>query len=256
LLRTPLDDPSGWADAAAPGIDAVIAMAPHAIAMAPRAIANGGAARAEIVEGIDRLVAAGARPLGHVSLAFATRPLAAILDEISHWAVLPVIGVFFDHAPAGPYHLGPVVRAVRTARRYGLDPVVLNPGVPVDPTYRGIEATICTFEGTWTEYTAWSADEEFAPGDGHLVFDVPRAQWQAARALSASRRAGLVRVTDGPAPDVPVPASTFTSVPRQAAPNPAWARRRPAITDRKVQRTNAVRQRLPRAVETTRSGRQ
>lgn len=210
LLGTPRDDPDGWADAAAPDIDAVLAMASPIIV-------NSGTTRAEIVEGLERLVATGARPLGHVSLAFATRPLPAILDEIRHWATLPVIGMFLDHAPAGPYHLGPVVRAVRTARRLGLDPVVLNPGVPVDPAYRGIEATICTFEGSWAEYVERSAHHEFTPGDGHLVFNVPRTHWQTARALIASRRAGLLRVTDGP----------------------AWARRR-TVTYRDVQRTNAI----------------
>ncbi len=99
-------------------------------------------------------------------------------------------------------------RAVRAARRAGLNVVVLNPGVPVDPVYRRLDATICTFEGTWAEYLAGHGRPGGAggladgcrPGDGHLVYAVPTADLAAARALLAARRAGLVLVTDRPAP--------------------------------------------------------
>jgi hypothetical protein len=195
LLDTPLDDPWSWAEAAVSGIEVIIRTAPPAVA-------DRSAARAALAAGIDRLVAAGAQPLGHISLAFATRPLVDVLDEITRWALLPVVGLFLDHAPAGPYHLGPTVWAVRAARRFGLGTIVVNPGVPVDPTYRRLEATICTFEGSWSEYVTWSAHEQSAIGDGHLVFGVPRDEWRAARALIVSRGAGLLLVTDRPAPDV------------------------------------------------------
>ena len=140
-------------------------------------------------------MSAGVHPLGHVSLGYATRPLGDVLAEITHWAALPVRGVFLDHAPAGPYQVGPVVHAVRAARRSGLATVVLNPGIPVDPSYRRLEATICTFEGSWSAYLAWSGEGAVA-GDGHLVFDVPRHEWEAARALIAARHAGLFLITD------------------------------------------------------------
>ena len=53
---------------------------------------------------------------------------------IKRWADTPALGVFFDHAPSGPYQIGPVAHAVRTARRLIGEMIVLNPGTDVDPT--------------------------------------------------------------------------------------------------------------------------
>jgi hypothetical protein len=130
-----------------------------------------------------------------VSLGYATRPLDDVIGELDRWAALPVVGVFLDHAPAGRHQIGPVVHAVRAARRCGLHRLVLNSGLPVDPTYRRLDATICTFEGSWNEYRAWSGDGS-QPGDGHLVFGVPPAERDIARALVVARRAGLLLVAE------------------------------------------------------------
>jgi hypothetical protein len=155
----------------------------------------------EFAAEIERLIGAGVQPLGYVSLAYATRPLPEILDDITRWALLPVLGVFLDHAPAGPYQIGPVVQAVRASRRCGLASIVLNPGGPVDPLYRRLGVTICTFEGSWERYAGGplGADEAEA-GDGHLVFGVPPHEWDTARTLSRTRHAGLALITDRPAP--------------------------------------------------------
>jgi hypothetical protein len=152
-----------------------------------------------LAEGIARLTGAGVQPLGHVTLGYATRPLVDVLGDIARWAVLPVVGIFLDNAPAGPFQVGPVVHSVRAARRAGLTTVVVNPGVPVDPIYRRLEATICTFEGSWGEYVEWTA-EGTEPGDGHIVYGVPPYEWGVAWALIGARRAGLVLVTDRTTP--------------------------------------------------------
>jgi hypothetical protein len=144
--------------------------------------------------GLERMRAGGASPLAHVSLGYATRPVADVVSEIAHWACYPFAGVFFDHAPSGPYQVGPVVAAVRAAARHGLGWRVLNAGVPVDPAYRLLDATVCTFEGSWSDYLLWPA-EECRPGDGHLVFDVPANQLAGARGLIEARGAGLALVT-------------------------------------------------------------
>jgi hypothetical protein len=195
LSAHPQEHPESWAEAAArgPGTIAVVNI-DNAPVGAPSAGPNG-----DIAGAIRSLAAAGVRPVGHVSLGYATRPIVDILGEIAKWSMLPVAGLFFDHAPAGPYQIGPVVASVRAARRAGLGLVVLNPGVPVDSVYRRLEATICTFEGSWAEYRDWSAAET-APGDGHLVFGVPRGEWGAARALIIARGAGLMLVTDRTTP--------------------------------------------------------
>lgn len=177
LLDTPDRDPASWADAEARGRGA--------LAVVP-ASADPAA--------VGRLAAAGASPLGRVSLGYATRPLPEVFAEIQRWAALPVQGIFFDHAPAGPYQVGPVVQAARVARRAGLTTIVLNAGVAVDPIYRGLGAVICTFEDTWIEYLK-RAGERFTPGDGHLVLDVPAEELPFARAMVLARGANLFLVT-------------------------------------------------------------
>lgn len=187
----PDENPAGWDEAArlGPGGLAVINLPPRLVA------GRDTAAWAAMVQAIDRLVDHGIEALGHVSLGYATRPLVDLVGELTHWAVLPITGIFLDHAPAGPYQIGPVAFAGRVARRAGLRTIVLNPGVPVDPLYRRLDATLCTFEGSWPEYQEWSG-EDGRPGDGHLVYGAPPTDWDAVRDLMAARGAGLGLITD------------------------------------------------------------
>jgi hypothetical protein len=180
----PALDPLAWADAVAPGSDVVPILN----------LALPVERQAQLRRGLERLVMAGASPLAHVSLGYATRPVTDVIAEIMAWARYPVTGVFFDHAPSGPYQVGPVVAAVRAAQRLGLTMLVLNAGVPVDPVYRRLDVTVCTFEGSWTEYVTWH-DEGAVDGDGHIVFDVPVGDFPAARGLIRARRAGLALVS-------------------------------------------------------------
>jgi hypothetical protein len=203
LSAHPYDDPASWTAAVeqGPGALAVINL-PARLFAAYDGIADPDAAPwAAVVEGIDRLVMHGVECVGHVSLGYATRPLVDLIGEITRWAVMPVTGIFLDHAPAGPYQIGPVALATRVARRAGLGTLVLNPGVPVDPLYRRIDATVCTFEGSWSEYQEWSG-EGAEPGDGHIVYGVPPALQDAARDLAAMRGAGLSLVTNRTGPYV------------------------------------------------------
>lgn len=179
-LPDPLEDPAAWSRAAALGQAAVVIVARPA---------NG------LRNGLERLLSCGVTPIGLVRLDYATRPPAALVRDVAGWADLPVRGIFFDRAPASPYLVGPVVRAVRAAREAGLGTVVLNPGVPVDSIYRRLDATICTFEGPWQEYLTRPSDS-FVSGDGHLVFDVPTGELPGARALVVARHAGLALATD------------------------------------------------------------
>ncbi|MGE5829392.1 MAG: spherulation-specific family 4 protein [Micromonosporaceae bacterium] len=148
-----------------------------------------------VAAAIQALVTAGVPTLGQVSLGYATRPMVEVIGALTRWSVLPVTGVFLDHAPAGPCQIEPVAQAARVARRAGLPTVVVNPGVPVDPLYRRLGVALCTFEGSWTEYRAWT-DEGAQAGDGHLVYGVPRADADAAWRLAASRGAGLGLVAE------------------------------------------------------------
>lgn len=133
--------------------------------------------------------------LGQVDLDHAGRSLADVLADIDRWAEHPVAGIFFDRAPGNPFSVGAVALALRVARRRGLHRLVLNPGAPTHPLYRDLGVAICTFEGPWLHYQRWSP-EGTAPGDGHLVHDVPTAQLPLARHLLAWRGAGFGVATD------------------------------------------------------------
>jgi Spherulation-specific family 4 len=134
---------------------------------------------------------------GLIDLHHGDRPVADVLDEVELWASRLIEGIFLDQAPADLAGLGAVTLAVRLARRLGFQQVVLNPGRPVDPRYRDLDAEICTFEGDWTRYQRWSG-EGSQPGDGHLVYGVPPAQQPAAHRLMRLRQAGLAFVTASP----------------------------------------------------------
>jgi spherulation-specific family 4 protein len=178
---------------------------------------------------LKTLADAGVTLLGHIDLAFATRYLREVLAEVAAWSRYPIQGIFFDRAPTTPYAIGPVAAAMGAARRAGLETLVLNPGVPTDSLYRVLQATICTFEGSWSRYRDWSG-EGVEPGDGHLVHEVPVAQTQEAAALMRERGAGLGLITDRSGDDwyAAIPAWCATA-PRLAR---GWARtgRRKAAT--------------------------
>jgi hypothetical protein len=148
---------------------------------------------------LSQLAAAGVAALGHVNLRFATRSVTDLAAAVAEWARCPVVGIFLDQAPTSPYSIGPVALTVRAARRAGL-PVVLHPAAPPDPLYRQLDASICTFEGSWEQYRAWSGDGG-RPGDGHLVHSVPPAALPDARSLLRQRRAGFGLVTDRTPPE-------------------------------------------------------
>jgi hypothetical protein len=203
--QRPSDDPDAWDQARSHGPGGVAVIGPivgadpvgREVGADPvgREVGAGAANLTELASALTQLAGDGVPALGHVSLGYAIRPPAEVDAEIAGWSALPVSGVFLDHAPAGPFQLGPVAHAVRAARRAGLRTVVLNPGVAVDPVYRRVEATICTFDGSWLEYVALPAGR-CQPGDGHLVCGVP--DLVAARELAAARRAGLLLATRQP----------------------------------------------------------
>ncbi len=206
LAASPDDDPNAWAEATAGG------GAPGLAIINPPVETGSGSAVpwASMASDIEQLAAGGVEPLGHVSIGYGTRPLVDLLGEITRWAVYAVVGIFLDQAPGGPFQVGPVALAARMVRRAGLARLILNPGVPVDPMYRALDVTICTFEGPWSEYREWSGEDTMA-GDGHLVYGVPQAEWADARALIATRGAGLGLVTDRTGFH-----STAVSIPRPA----------------------------------------
>jgi hypothetical protein len=186
LFAHPQEDPTAWraAAAAAEGLTVVV--------RDPDGDPVVAAAMAE-------LSGAGAVTLGYVTLSFATRRAAELLDEVRGWAGRPADGVFLDQVPTSPFSIGPVAIAARAARRAGLR-VVLNPGAATDRVYRELRMPMCSFEGPWWEYQRWRGIGS-SPGDGHLVHSVPRDSHAAAWALLRERQAGFGLVTDRTAPN-------------------------------------------------------
>jgi hypothetical protein len=153
------------------------------------------ARRAGLSRSIRELTGAGVSVLGYASLGFGARPPAGLSPRFAALAALGATGIFIDHVPAGPFHLGAVRLAYRLARCAGLGDVVLNPGRPVDPLCRRLEATICTFHGSWEEYRRWDCTGA-DPGDGHLVYGVPPESRREAHDLMRTRGAGLALICD------------------------------------------------------------
>ena len=133
--------------------------------------------------------------LGRIDLDWGGRSLADVLTDVDAWRADSVAGLFLDRAPASSAGVGAVALTIRLAARRGLHRVVLNPGVPTHPLYRDLGARICTFEGSWAAYQGWSG-VGMLPGDGHLVYGVPRALLTAARRLMGRRGAGFGLATD------------------------------------------------------------
>jgi len=132
-------------------------------------------------------VAAGV-PLGYIDLGFGSRPVEVVRAELADWSAQAVGGIFFDQVPTSPFSIGPVAMAVRAARRLGFDTVLINPGRPTDSLYRGLGATVCTFEGDWIDYQEGTPDG-VRPGDGHVVHGVPAERTDACLDLMRGRGA-------------------------------------------------------------------
>lgn len=211
LYVHPSDDPGAWHRLieAAAGTYAVVlnpASGPGAVPD-PAFAAAAGALRT-----------AGARLLGYVDTDYGTRDPAEVeADVVRHREWYGTDGCFLDQVPALPDELPAVRRLVRSVRRLGAAPVVLNPGVHPAPGYARLADLLVTFEGHWSAYVSafsrpeWTArhpPERFC----HLVYGVPEALVPLAVRTAADRGAGVAGPVTG------------------ELPNP-WAKLTPALTE-------------------------
>ena len=203
----PLDQPTapdgrlaGWEVAAALGPGAIVVA--HLAATDPASNPAGGqVAGPGVNPGLRELTGAGVSVLAYATLGFGARPATGLMPRFAAWARLGATGVFLDHVPAGPFHLGAVRLAQRLARAAGLTEVVFNPGRPVDPMCRELVGTFCTFHGSWRDYLAWDCAGGEA-GDGHLVYGVPPESRKEAHDLARTRGAGLALISEREWPPV------------------------------------------------------
>ncbi|MFL4908459.1 spherulation-specific family 4 protein [Streptomyces sp. MMS24-I2-30] len=163
---------------------------------------------------------AGARLLGYVDTDYGTRDPAEVTDDVVRYREwYGTDGCFLDQVTAAPDELPACRRLVRSVRRLGAAPVVLNPGVHPAPGYARLADLVVTFEGHWSAYVsafsrpAWTArhpPERFC----HLVYGVPEALVPLAVRTAGDRGAAVAGPVTG------------------ELPNP-WAQLTPALTEAK-----------------------
>jgi hypothetical protein len=149
---------------------------------------------------------AGARVLGYVPTAYATRAIADVVADIDRYtAWYRVDGIFLDEASRDAPHLAYYAALSRHIRAAGRRLVVVNPGVVPARGYFDVADVVVTFEGPYAAYDAavarmpdWAREQPPARS-GLLIYGASSTQ-----ALAAVRKldgAGYLYVTSGSPPD-------------------------------------------------------
>lgn len=170
--------------------------------------ANGPGSEPEeiYVHAVERTRAAGVRVHGYVDTLYGMRDRAVVEAEAARFVEwYGVDGVFLDRtAPSGP-GFAEAAAVVADLRALRLE-VSMNPGVPdVDPAYAGLDALVCSFEGTLAAYRQTTVPEWARDVPGrfwHLVYGTPdEAAMTEAIGRAAATGASAVYVTDRSLPN-------------------------------------------------------
>jgi hypothetical protein len=217
----PLLAPTEWAELARPGTPLHWAVLnidngpgarpdPHCLEAAGR-LRN---ARERAIHGEDprdSARAAGGRLLGHLDLAFGSRPFGELIaDAQSFLDWYRVDGFYLGRCPAGRPELPAVRRltaTLATLLEHGEPPygegsgqLVLGLGTHPHPGYAEAADQLVTFCGPWTDYrwsqvAEWTASyppERFA----HFVHGIPRTHLDEAMRIARWQGAGTIFFTD------------------------------------------------------------
>lgn len=161
----------------------------------------GAAADPRYLPAVEAVHRAGGRVIGYVDTAYARRPGAHVLRDLTAYqSWYGLRGGFLDQVASGAEHAGHYRRVAEAARRLGLDFLVANPGVAPDPGYAEIFDVVVTFEGPWVAYSdqavaSWTrrfAAERFC----HLIHSAPAGMPGPVIRGAARRHAGAVYVTE------------------------------------------------------------
>ncbi|MEU3914608.1 spherulation-specific family 4 protein [Streptomyces sp. NPDC029721] len=160
---------------------------------------------------------AGARLLGYVDTLYGARGQVEVVHEMCRYQEwYAVDGCFLDRVAPTREELPGARRMIRSLRRLGARPVVLNPGVHPDAGYVRLGDLTVTFEGHWLTYVSsftrppWTvrhAPERFC----HLVYGVPEALVPLAVRTAHERGAAVCGPVTGELPNPwkqPTPALT------------------------------------------------
>jgi len=153
------------------------------------------------------LRAAGARLLAYVDTDYGARSVAEMTDDVLRYREwYRTDGCFLDQVTASPDELPACRRLVRSLRKLGAAPVVLNPGMHPAPGYARLADLVVTFEGHWSTYVStfsrpsWTSrhpPERFC----HLVYGVPEALVPLAVRTARERGAGVAGPVTGELPN-------------------------------------------------------
>jgi hypothetical protein len=150
---------------------------------------------------LSRLREVGVAIAGYVDTNYGQRPVPealADLDNFLHWYA--VSGVCFDRVSVTAEHLGYYAALSRDARRAGARVVLFNHGAHPPEAYAEHANLLGTFEGPWRSYLRlavprWTRSRP-ASIFYHVIYSVPRENFDHAFLLATRRRAGSVYVTD------------------------------------------------------------
>ncbi|MFE6041436.1 spherulation-specific family 4 protein [Streptomyces sp. NPDC056452] len=157
----------------------------------------------------DAVRAAGGRLLGHLDLAFGSRPFGELVaDAQSFLDWYRVGGFYLDRCPAERADLPAVRRLTSTLGALledsdsadGGGMLVLGHGTHPHPGYAEAADQLVTFRGPWTDYR-WSQVAEwtaaYEPGRfAHFVHGVPRTHLEEAMRVARWQGAGTIFFTD------------------------------------------------------------
>jgi hypothetical protein len=166
-------------------------------------LANGPGTRPDPAyhSALGRLREVGVAIAGYVDTNYGRRPVPealADLDNFLEWYA--VSGVCFDRVSVTAEHLGYYAGLSRDARRAGARVVLFNHGAHPLEAYAEHANLLGTFEGPWRAYLRlavprWTRSRP-ASTFYHVIYSVPRENFDHAFLLATRRRAGSVYVTD------------------------------------------------------------
>jgi Spherulation-specific family 4 len=166
-------------------------------------LANGPGTRPDPAyhSALSRLREVGVAIAGYVDTNYGRRPVPealADLDNFLEWYA--VSGVCFDRVSVSAQDLGYYAGLSRDARRAGARVVLFNHGAHPLEAYAEHANLLGTFEGPWRAYLRlavprWTRSRP-ASTFYHVIYSVPRENFDHAFLLATRRRAGSVYVTD------------------------------------------------------------
>jgi hypothetical protein len=138
---------------------------------------------------------------GYVDTNYGARPLDEVQRDVQTWLELyEVEGVMFDRVSADPAHVDHYRSLAESTRLAGVRVVVGNPGTMPHPDYLETFDVCCVFENVAALHrrlTTMARPLGVPPGRlWHLVYGVPRADFDQVLLRIAEQGAGLAFVTD------------------------------------------------------------